>query len=89
MGLTAVLWPAILKQGSTASSCRQERSYSVKRGDTTIVAALPPVIAAGGYFAGKSTGEKALPKARERLYTLNRVGVCRPVLSSAEDVMVP
>ena len=52
----------------------------MKKGTKTIVVVALLVImacalAAGGYFIGKTAGEKPLLEARERLYTLNRASI--------------
>ena len=52
----------------------------MKKGNKIIVVAALLVImacalAAGGYFIGKTAGEKPLLEARERLYTLNRASI--------------
>ncbi len=52
----------------------------MKKGNKTIVVAVLLVIAVcgfalGGYFIGKSAGEKPLLEAQEQLYTLNRAGI--------------
>ena len=52
----------------------------MKKGTKTVIAAALLVIvacafAAGGYFIGKSAGEKPLLDARDRLYSLNRASI--------------
>ena len=52
----------------------------MRKGRKTVAVAVLLVIvacalAAGGYFLGKTAGEKPLLEAQERLYTLNRAGI--------------
>jgi Inorganic pyrophosphatase/exopolyphosphatase len=68
---------ATLRQDSKNS--KQERSKIVRKGNKTIVVTLLVIaaclIAAGGFFIGKTAGEKPLLESRERLYALNRASI--------------